>query len=157
MLPVRPYLLGGAASGALVGGSIAALLSITAVVSESNLSDGMRTPVPPSVGTVHIARPPASGLETGSPGIPASPAPLALAVPTGTVTGSTAFSPATAAVAPAGFLVGSRESASAHRSSGSGAAKRHHSGHSHGSSVTGAGQAPAPSGVAKTSSGGDGS
>src|ERR671934_312244 len=105
MPPVRPYLLSGAASGALIAGAIAALLSITTLVSEGTLPGAARTfkPTPPgilNVGPAGGAAPSATGsaaTPTGAAALPSGP--LALGVPTASVTASTA--PLLASTSPA--------------------------------------------------------
>jgi hypothetical protein len=57
MVPLRPYLFGGGAAGALIGGVVVAFASITAVVSHGPLPVGARVvePLPPA--TLNIGAP----------------------------------------------------------------------------------------------------
>jgi hypothetical protein len=107
MPPVRPYLLSGAASGALIAGAVAGLLSITTLVSEGTLPGDARTLKPTPAGILNVG--PAggsapttagsSGTGIGAAGLPSGP--LALGVPTASVTVSAPALPATVSPAPA--------------------------------------------------------
>jgi hypothetical protein len=137
MRPLRPYLFGGGASGALLIGMLAAFLSVTALVSRSSLPVSVPTvqQAPHAVTISPAAREaPASrggGIRIAS--VAGAP-PLSLAVPTASVT--TAF--------PAGTQNGGGPAARRISANRSGAAAHHGAGPT--DRLGGARQSPGPGG-----------
>jgi hypothetical protein len=82
MIPLRPYLCGGGAAGALIGGAVAAFLSIMALGSETTLPQDIRAVELPPAGTLKVgvagrsapAASPAGGAATAPASAPLAPA-----------------------------------------------------------------------------------